>query len=432
MLIQVVIVPHLIFAQITIEGNGKARYNSGYIELKLIPEKPDHIICFFFYNDMKYSSLEFKADVSVIKAKNFKSYIKENKLIGDGEYAIYYSTGGKRKVIIFKNNINTGYVKTFYQNGNAESEYIPRGNEIFESVTYNKEGLKQLSVTISKSEKNKKYTYFYEKGTPKYEVSYLNDTLDGYLRMYNPDSSIQRIELFKNNKSVRLECYSQETSKCPQLIDTLKLVAPNFPKFVSKEVISKDSFVFITFTTDKENCKDVEYHGPESLKKEILNWFNSIRWEREKLNGKECNSDVVIAYNLKELPDFKLYRNFKPDLFESNYFFTNSTTSLVSKVGEKMPEFPGGIDKMMKYLGSNIRYPAEATEFGIQGRVIVSFIICSDGSMCNYRIFKGVSEELDNEAIRVVSQMPRWIPGTQFGKPVPVLFTLPIVFCLKE
>lgn len=101
-------------------------------------------------------------------------------------------------------------------------------------------------------------------------------------------------------------------------------------------------------------------------------------------------------------------------------------------VVEQMPEFQGGVKGMQEYLVSNIKYPDKAKQEGIQGRVFVSFVIRADGSVSGATILRGVDPLLDEEALRVVSQMPKWKPGTQKGKAVNVQFNLPIVFKLDE
>lgn len=103
----------------------------------------------------------------------------------------------------------------------------------------------------------------------------------------------------------------------------------------------------------------------------------------------------------------------------------------VYEVVEKMPEFPdGGMSGLMKYLSANIRYPEAAHKAGTQGRVTVQFVVGKDGSIGNVGILRGVDPALDAEAIRVISGMPKWKPGTQKGEPVNVKYTVPVMFRL--
>ena len=98
---------------------------------------------------------------------------------------------------------------------------------------------------------------------------------------------------------------------------------------------------------------------------------------------------------------------------------------------DEMPQFPGGMAGLMQYLSTNVRYPEDAKESGAQGRVIVSFIVEKDGSISNARVTKPTYSSLDDEALRVVSAMPKWVPGKQNGEAVRVKYAVPVTFRLK-
>ena len=100
-------------------------------------------------------------------------------------------------------------------------------------------------------------------------------------------------------------------------------------------------------------------------------------------------------------------------------------------VVEEMPEFPGGMAALMQYLGKNIKYPTIAQETGIQGRVIVQFVVNRDGSIVDAKVVRSVDPYLDKEAIRVISSMPKWKPGKQRNKAVRVKYTLAVMFRLQ-
>ena len=100
-------------------------------------------------------------------------------------------------------------------------------------------------------------------------------------------------------------------------------------------------------------------------------------------------------------------------------------------VVEEMPSFPGGQGALMQYLASNIKYPVVAQENGVQGRVIVSFVVERDGSISDVKVARSVDPSLDREAQRVVKSMPRWSPGKQNGSTVRVKYTVPVVFRLQ-
>lgn len=103
----------------------------------------------------------------------------------------------------------------------------------------------------------------------------------------------------------------------------------------------------------------------------------------------------------------------------------------VYTVVDKMPEFPGGSEAMIKFLSENLRWPKELEGCGIQGRPILQFIIEKDGSLTSVVVVRGVDPLLDKEAVRVIKLMPKWIPGEHKGKKVRVKYTLPVSFRLE-
>jgi protein TonB len=100
-------------------------------------------------------------------------------------------------------------------------------------------------------------------------------------------------------------------------------------------------------------------------------------------------------------------------------------------VVEEMPEFPGGNSELQKYIIKNTRYPENAKIQNIQGKVIVRFCVKPDGGVSMASVLKGISPDLDAEAVRVVNTLPTFKPGKQGGKAVPVWFMVPIAFTLK-
>ncbi len=137
--------------------------------------------------------------------------------------------------------------------------------------------------------------------------------------------------------------------------------------------------------------------------------------------GKMLDEVVVVGYGptpRKSIPSTQEYAESK-----GNEIFV---------AVEEEPEFPGGSAAMMDFIAENIRYPKEAHEKGIQGRVITNFIVKKDGSIDSVQIVRGIDPLLDAEAIRVLESMPAWKPGKQRGQPVNVRVTLPVVFRLDK
>ena len=126
---------------------------------------------------------------------------------------------------------------------------------------------------------------------------------------------------------------------------------------------------------------------------------------------------VVVGYGTqKEIPQTSTSPK------DENTFF----------IVEQMPEYPGGMSELMKYVARNIKYPADALREKKQGRVIVQFIVGKDGYTSDFKVMKSVSPSLDAEAIRVLANMPKWTPGMQRGKTVAVKYTVPVTFKLDN
>ena len=98
---------------------------------------------------------------------------------------------------------------------------------------------------------------------------------------------------------------------------------------------------------------------------------------------------------------------------------------------EQMPQFPGGDTALTKYLSSNINYPIVAAKNGIQGRVVVQFVVTKNGSVGEVKVLRSVDRDLDKEAIRLCKSLPKFIPGKMNGQAVNVWYTMPITFKLQ-
>ena len=153
----------------------------------------------------------------------------------------------------------------------------------------------------------------------------------------------------------------------------------------------------------------------EKSKTEILNALTKL--------AKEKDADEPLKVNIK-------YEGIKEHSINAQQ--STLTGDEVFQVVEEQPMFPGGMQELMKYLQKEMKYPKEAQDKGIQGRVIVQFVVNKDGSICEANVVKSVDPLLDAEALRVVNAMPHWTPGKQRGEPVRVRFTIPVAFHLAE
>lgn len=178
------------------------------------------------------------------------------------------------------------------------------------------------------------------------------------------------------------------------------------------KLMKKDSLWFIRDYYMNDALKMVGAYSDDALTMEegLFVYFTEQGFKREECEYKKG----------KLIGDCK-YWNEKGEPVPALIFFS-----------EKMPIFPGGHDSLLSFISRNTIYPPNALEKGLQGRVVCQFIIKTDGSLSDITIIKSVEKSLDNEAKRIISIMPKWEPGEQNNKAVPVKYTLPIIFSIKE
>ena len=186
------------------------------------------------------------------------------------------------------------------------------------------------------------------------------------------------------------------------------------------------AFAIILASACKNDDTDIQQKGLSQSEKELIKNVSGAKKNADgdvMLNGKKVSRIMVNGQevNMAEI-EWELGED-NSDSNQDNELFM---------VVEDMPEFPGGTEGLLEYLRSNLNYPAGCRENNIQGRVLISFVVEKDGSISNTEVVQPVDEELDAEALRVVSKMPNWKPGTQRGEAVRVKYTVPINFRLGD
>jgi TonB family protein len=146
----------------------------------------------------------------------------------------------------------------------------------------------------------------------------------------------------------------------------------------------------------------------------------------------EPSLDNISEYTMnKRFETVKAIKNAvpAPDVFSHSYDI--SKYEKVYSAVEKMPQFPGGDNALYSFISNNIHYPPVELDFGIQGKVIVRFIISKTGIIKDVEILRSLDNYFDKEAVRVVKKLPTWIPGEHEGKKVAVYYTIPVTFNLQ-
>ena len=259
-------------------------------------------------------------------------------------------------------------------------------------------------------------------------------------------SNISCVSTEKNEEELSATSEESRAIKAPegeiyQVVEEM----PEFPggmgecmKFIGKnikypaEAIEKgiQGRVIIQMVVTKEGdiaeAKVVRSIDP-LLDAEALRVINSMpKWKPGKQKGEAVNVKytIPVMFRLGNGSDINPAKESTgtPETVDENSVY---------QVVEEMPEFPGGMAECMKFLGENIKYPTQAQENGKEGRVIVQFVVNRDGSIVEPSVVRGVDSELDAEALRVISIMPKWKPGKQKGEAVRVKYTIPVMFRLQ-
>lgn len=190
---------------------------------------------------------------------------------------------------------------------------------------------------------------------------------------------------------------------------------------------------------EENQMQQEEIEIPEALPEEILNTEkfteflivdNEQEIEQVKSNEEIQQTETAIG-NVdfdKGTDDLNVDRTYKEEVIVEEK--TPVKEEIFVSV-EQMPQFPGGDAELLKWIASHIKYPTMAMENGVQGRVVVRFVVTKDGSIGEVQVARGKDPDLDKEAVRVVRSLPKFTPGRMNGQPVSVWYTLPVNFKLQ-
>ncbi|MGQ1909771.1 TonB family protein [Marinifilum sp. RC60d5] len=215
----------------------------------------------------------------------------------------------------------------------------------------------------------------------------------------NEDVTIAGVVIAEDNKPMPGVAVLVENS-------TLGTVTDIYGKFELQ--VAKDANLMISFIgmeTRKMAVEDFILNG--KIKE---NYFLKIKLKADKGNNTAKSSRITKDLNRKH----------------------SSAEGEIFVIVEQMPEYPGGQDALREYFKKSTNYPKSAKENGVKGRVYVTFVIDKEGNVTKARVVRGVNQDFDKEALRVVKAMPKWVPGRQRGEKVNVSYTVPINFGLKD
>lgn len=245
-------------------------------------------------------------------------------------------------------------------------------------------------------------------------VQYLTLSTIALRKLYYLSGMLKEMENFTDSSSTKINFYDNGMLK--SVVENPISNAENYQegKIVNawrregdQVVKNGDGYWKFTTTTVQEGNTLLVEEGPLAAGNKNGKWIGKL-------------ADSTIYYT-------ELYEN--GNLREGNSFVNGEKISYINKALQ--PKFKGGLKEFYKFLGQNIKYPSEAARRGITGRVYVSFVVCEDGSLCDYKLEKSVQKDIDNEALRMVKMTSgKWEPGKLRGQKVRVKYNLPISFQL--
>ena len=203
--------------------------------------------------------------------------------------------------------------------------------------------------------------------------------------------------------------------------------------------------VDITQESEESEQQIVEPEKPEVLQEEVLNSVKVTELQIVEDDKVRPEDEILTQEEIQETLDAFGQTNVDNGQTDRLNFQTAVSEVVVEKPVEKpiekaeevfqsveqMPQFPGGEIALMKFLQSHINYPPMASENGVQGRVVVQFVVDKTGRVGEVKIVRSVDKDLDKEAARVCASLPKFTPGRQNGQPVSVWYTLPVTFKLQ-
>lgn len=352
-------------------------------------------------SSVKFTAPEIKKDDGTIVQMSF------NEGDADEEVETFLQPASMKEMVKFKTRtcFNDGKKSTLFV---TNCFYIPPAEKLerfasrffFRDSTSStlQEAAEKYSLTLGKVEESSRLP---ADATLTFDMRLLGK-FDGYLYWY--ELSYEKIADGKKRSNSRRLIYDATSGRVLQLED---VVIPS----VAEEIRNDAGRAFINMTiSPKGTPLTVSYKKDKELKQKAL----FLSSDQEKLMP--AFLDIVSSA--------KMHREAQISKAISE--------GRVFDVVEQMPEFPGGQAALLRWISENVKYPATAEENGIQGRVVCTFVVECDGSVTEVQAARSVHPSLDNEAVRVLSMMPKWKPGTQNAKPVRVKYTVPVTFHLID
>lgn len=237
---------------------------------------------------------------------------------------------------------------------------------------------------------------FYPNGHKKQVAQYLNGEIVGPVYLFYPNGQLYMVKEYITDKNDLLKHagYAHKDSSITAVYDS-----------TGKAITEDGNGYYIRYNDD---FKNIEEEGALKGNKPDGKW-----------KGKDLVRNITFE---EEYANGKLIKGSATDSAGTPYTYEKRSIAA---------EFPGGIDALGQYLGRNIRYPKSARERGMQGTVVINFVVNTDGTISKITFLNRVDDDIDNEALRVVKSMPKWTPGIAYGKKGEFKYTIPVSFAMQ-
>lgn len=366
------------------------------------PENPDHLFISYFSKDgIIETKAQFRFIRRVFELNKIGDYMINRELVADG-------------------------VQTNYRlDGSIEKEELIKDDQILSATCFYPDGKKQSVSSGDEKNLNGEFQMWYPNGQLSYSGYYKNNLKDGEFQQFDEGGTIIHKGIYSEGKLVSGEA-----------------VVPDVV-YKNPDIIAK----FINGDKAFDEWLKSRYSSINELKSDGAEMDINLNLVVDK-TGKITKIAKVSASNPKIVEAIKTvflgFSGYTPATVENIPVDSELNLHLLlSKDGlksfsekpsdvylnvDQMPIFPGGLHAMRVFLAMNVKYPREAIQSKIHGKVYVNFVVDELGDVTNIKVIKGASKVLDDEAIRVIKLMPKWEPGRMEGKAVKVSYTVPINF----
>jgi TonB family protein len=289
------------------------------------------------------------------------------------------------------------------------------GNFVF----FYRNGNRRMQGSFAKNKKVGNWKYWYENGYSQAIINHDSDNIKKIISYWELDATQS---ITKGNGSTQLKlCYQKKGLDIYEISTSIE-VKDSLPHGIWS----------INYNHGKNKCELVFEKG---LIKQIKNYdfydklyyapFTTSKIDIESYSKTKFRDNTFVDPRT----DSVFFRtSFNKLRFTNKYNLKNKPANSILEMAEKMPSFPGGESKMAEFISSKLRYPKEARDRNVTGKVMLNFVVTTDGSIVDIEVLKDIGYGCSEEATKVLLEMPKWIPGADKGKPVDVRFTLPIQF----